>query len=106
MLHGYKNDNGVYSLYVTDYTRNECITPVQAPWCHPKLQDNVLKVEMWEEAAELGAKMTAGDYFSMGNVRMKVSSGGYVEGTISDRKIRRLDVDELEHEPHLADLLG
>ncbi|PSR77622.1 hypothetical protein PHLCEN_2v7812 [Hermanssonia centrifuga] len=106
VLHGFQNENEVYSIYVTDYTANKEITPVNAPWCHHALADRVLKVEMWLEAAPMGAEMKPGDFIEINNIRMKSSSGGYLEATFSEgRKMRKLDADELEKEPHLEALL-
>ncbi|KAI0934827.1 hypothetical protein AcW1_006221 [Taiwanofungus camphoratus] len=96
----------VYSIYVTDYTRNPAITPIEADWCPPQLADKVLKVELWLDASQLGPSLESGGYYFMGNNRMKVSSGGYMEATISAKdKIKKLDEDELEGQPHLQALL-
>lgn len=106
VLSGHQNDNGVYSLYVTDYTRNEFIPPVSASWCAPALSGLVLKIEMWKEAAIKGPEMKPGDYYEIKNVRIKESSGGYWEGSFSEvRKLRKLDEEELEEEPNLVELL-
>lgn len=67
----------------------------------------VLRMETWFDAADYAeTEMKKGDYFFLGNARMKMDALGYMEGTISDvRKFHRLDVDELEDSPHLAELL-
>jgi len=103
----YPNDDHTYSLYVTDYTVNKEIQPVTATWCDPLLADRVLKVEMWNNAAEYArSMMRAGDYYFLGNNRMKISGNGYVVGTMSeDEKIRKLDEAEEERHPLLQDLL-
>jgi hypothetical protein len=106
VLYGYQNDNGVYSLYVTDYTSNSQISPVQASWCPHGLADKVLKIEMWPPANELAKTMVAGEYYSIRNTRMKVSDGGYVEGTFSEvEKARKLDEMQAEYELNLQALL-
>ena len=107
ILHGHKNDNGVYSLYVTDYTANENLSAIDANWCRPSLAHMVLRMEMWNEAAPYAeTDMKKGDYFSLPNARVKLDGAGFMEGTISEvRKFRKLDVDELEDSPHLAALL-
>ncbi|GBE81897.1 hypothetical protein SCP_0402710 [Sparassis crispa] len=106
VLHGYNNDNGVYSLYITDYTRNPALTAVQRDWCPPQLADRVLKMEMWNSAAAKAPDIKVGEYWFFGNNRMKVSSGGYLEATISEaNKMRKLDEDVLEGAPHLEALL-
>jgi len=105
VLYGHLNDNEVYSLYITDYTANESLTAVQGSWCPNGLADRVLKVEMWGKAAEIGPTMVPGEYYCMRNNRMKISRGGYVEGTISDAKIQQLDETDAENHPHLKTLL-
>ncbi|KAF5381117.1 hypothetical protein D9615_004129 [Tricholomella constricta] len=94
VLHGHMNDNGVYSLYVTDYTVNEAITPVQAEWCPAGLADHVLKIEAWDAAVEVVQTMFVGEYYSIKNARMKFSQGGYLEGKLNEQKVRKLDVEE------------
>jgi hypothetical protein len=98
------NDNEVYSLYVTDYTANHEITPIQASWCPPELADRVLKIELWQAASELGPKMLRGEYYSIQNNRLKVSRGGFVEGTFTEaNKLRKLN--DSDNNPHLQALL-
>jgi hypothetical protein len=100
------NDNGVYSLYVTDYTHNESINPVSASWCTPALADLVFKIELWNEASLKGSELKPGDYYEVKNVRMKESTGGYWEGSFSEvKRLRLLDDEVLDEEPHLVDLL-
>ncbi|KAG6854698.1 hypothetical protein C0991_002409 [Blastosporella zonata] len=94
VLNGHLNDNGVYSLYVTDYTINAAVPPVQASWCSPKLADYVLKIEAWDDAVEVAQGMFTGEYFSIKNARMMISHGGYLEGKVVEKKIQKLDVKE------------
>lgn len=107
MLAGYPNENGVYTLFVTDYTRNNSIVPVEKDMWPKQLCDKVLKFELFAPAAEKGPAIAERKgYYFFGNCRMKVSTGGYWEATWSQiNKMRRLDEDELEAEPHLAELL-
>lgn len=95
----------MHSLYVTDYSRNPALTPVSANWVPPGLEGRILKIEIWPPAAELARKMQPGEYYRLNNVRMKISAGGYLEGTMSELKITELDTDELEDHPELRDLL-
>lgn len=96
----------MYSLYVTDFTKNANLYPIQANWCTPAYEGYAFKIELWDEAAQQGPEIQPHEYYEINNVRMKVSAGGYWEGTFSEvRKMRKLDEDELEQEPHLADLL-
>ncbi|KAG6862080.1 hypothetical protein C0995_007210 [Termitomyces sp. Mi166 len=94
VLYGHLNDNGVYSLYVTDYTVNTAVTPVQASWCSPDLADYVLKIEAWDGAVEITQGMFAGEYYSIKNARMMISRAGYVEGKVNEKKIQKLAVEE------------
>ncbi|KZP21160.1 hypothetical protein FIBSPDRAFT_519794 [Athelia psychrophila] len=106
IMKGFLNDNGVYSLYVTDYTPNSQMTPVQAEWCPPELGDRILKVEMWDSASALGQTMETGEYWFLRNCKMKVSRGGYLEGTMQEaRGVVKLEESESDHHPHLAALL-
>lgn len=93
LLHGHLNDNGVYSLYVTDYTANTGVLPIAASWCPPDLADYVLKIEAWDGAAELAQKMFAGEFYSIGNARMMISRANHVEGKVVEEKFHRLDVE-------------
>ena len=108
VLHGHQNTNNhnVYSLYVTDYTKNDRLAPMTANWCSPSLSGYVLRMEMWDEAKERAQHMKAGEYYEFVNARMKESAGGHWEGRfVQGRKLRKLDEDELEGEPHLTALL-
>jgi hypothetical protein len=59
---------------------------------------------MWYQAGEKAKEMQPGEYYFMGNNRMKVSRGGYVEGTVSEiDKIRK--IGEEEDDRRLKDLL-
>lgn len=65
-----------------------------------------MRVELWDAAAERGPELRPGEYYEMTNARMKVSSGAFWEVKFTEgRKLRKLDEDELEGEPHLAALL-
>lgn len=91
---------------MTDYTHNESIAPVNASWCVPALSNLVFKIELWNEAALKGPELQPHDYYELKNVRIKESTGGYWEGSFSEvKKLRHLDEDALETEPHLIELL-
>ncbi|KAH9843158.1 uncharacterized protein C8Q71DRAFT_237564 [Rhodofomes roseus] len=106
VLYGHANNNGIYSLYVTDYTQNPAMVPLERDWCPPMLSDKVLKMELFLEAAIKGPELKAGGYYFIGNCRMKTSTGGQLEATFSQvNKMRKLDDDALEDEPRLAALL-
>lgn len=91
VLHSHSNDNNVYSVYVTDYTRHPAATPVQSAWCPKKLSDYVLKIEMWDAAAAKARTMATGEYYYIKNARMRLSRGGHVEGKVVEDKIFQLE---------------
>ncbi|KAJ8700468.1 hypothetical protein PTI98_003487 [Pleurotus ostreatus] len=105
VLYGILNDggSGVYSLFVTDYTANPAMYPVQADWAPSDLMDSILKIEMWDNAAPMGPTMEQGQYYSMKNVRAKVNNAGYLEAKIVEPKISH--VGEGEDDMHLKALL-
>ncbi|KAI0647426.1 hypothetical protein C8Q79DRAFT_1118413 [Trametes meyenii] len=106
VLHGLRNENGVYSVFVTDYTRNSNVSPTQGEWCPTRLVPYVLRIEMWDSSALVGPTMQAGEYYSIRNLRTRISNGGYLEGKMQEgEKITLLDSDHLENHPRLADLL-
>ncbi|KAL1944803.1 hypothetical protein VTO73DRAFT_3233 [Trametes versicolor] len=106
VLHGLRNDNGVYSVFVTDYTRNPAVSPTQGEWCPPRLAPYVLRVELWDSSAEVGPTMQAGEYYSIRNLRSRIGGGGYLESKMQEgEKIVKLDEDQLENYPRLAALL-
>lgn len=106
IIKGFLNDNNVYNLYVTDYTVNPKITPVQGSWCPPELSDRILKVEMWDSASQLGQTMEQGEYWFLRNTRMKISHSGYIEGTMQlAEKVQKLDENDSAGNPHLQALL-
>ncbi|OJT02538.1 hypothetical protein TRAPUB_6955 [Trametes pubescens] len=106
VLHGLRNDNGVYSVFVTDYTRHPAVSPTQGEWCPPRLAPYVLRIELWDSSAEVGPTMQAGEYYSIRNLRSRIGGGGYLESKMQEGdKIVKLDEDQLENQPRLAALL-
>lgn len=99
------NDSRVYSLYVTDYTKNAFTMPVQAEWCADRLSEYVLKIEVWDEAIEHTQTMRPGEYYSIKNARMRTSQGGFLEGKLVQDKIRQLEEEEESHDSHFKALL-
>ncbi|TFK42385.1 hypothetical protein BDQ12DRAFT_676116 [Crucibulum laeve] len=104
VLHGWQNDNGVYTLYVTDYTKNAEISSTHSGWCLPALSDYVLKMEMWDDASKMGLNMRTGEYYHINNARMVRSKGGYMEAKVTQTKIRQLQDDDTD-DMHLTALL-
>ncbi|GJE87059.1 hypothetical protein PsYK624_031420 [Phanerochaete sordida] len=107
VLHGHKNSlDNVYSVYVTDYTLNERVTPITAGWCPHALAPYVLRIEMWDEAAPRGAQLKPHTYVALKNVRMQVAKNGHWEAKFTHaQRLRVLDEDELEGEEYLVKLL-
>jgi hypothetical protein len=95
----------VYTLYVTDYTRNEQAMALQSNWCHPSLSEFVLQFEMWDAAAHIAESMRPGQYYSINNARMKINPSGYLEGKVAENKIVQLSEDDTGN-MHLQALLA
>lgn len=76
-------------------------------WCPASLADRVLRIEMWrDKAVALALQMKPGEYWSLDNVRMKVSNGGYIEGSFSEAaKSRKLSIADVDTNHHLQALL-
>ncbi|KAI1794699.1 hypothetical protein LXA43DRAFT_1080747 [Ganoderma leucocontextum] len=106
ILHGYSSGDNTYTIFVTDYTHNPDVAPVQATWCPPKLAEVAVQVELWDSSSTVGPTMQVGEYYSVRNMRLKRSSGACLEGRMQQaNKIQKLDEDELEGQPHLVELL-
>jgi hypothetical protein len=108
-LHGHANQTpDIYSIYVTDYTsKSGTFSEHSSEWCPASLTNRVLRIEMWrEKAVALAQLMNPGEYWSLDNVRMKVSTGGYIEGSFSEAaKARKLSVTDVDTNSHLQVLL-
>ncbi|KAF8503259.1 hypothetical protein F5888DRAFT_1660166 [Russula emetica] len=109
ILHGHANHiSDIYSIYVTDYTSKPgTFAEHSSEWCPVSLADRVLRIEMWrDKAVTLAQQMNPGEYWSLDNVRMKVSNAGYIEGSFSETaKARKLSTADLDTNPHLQALL-
>jgi hypothetical protein len=105
VVHGHMNDSGPYSLYVTDYSQNDQLVPIQASWCLPSMGCRVLKIEVWDDASPLAQAMVVGEYWSIRNVRARISHGGYLEGKLAETKFNKLEIDDAHRNPHLKELL-
>lgn len=61
---------------------------------------------MWDEAAPLGKETQKGDYYFIGNNRMKISRGGYIEATFcKPEKLRKIQEDAAEYDENFKALL-
>jgi hypothetical protein len=93
---------------VTDYTSKPgTFTEHSSEWCPASLADRVLRIEMWrDKAVALAEQMNPGEYWSLDNVRMKISTGGYIEGSFSKaEKARKLSIADVDTSPYLQALL-
>lgn len=91
MLNGFKNDNGVYSLYVTDFTKNAALGH-NDKW--PKGRNGmVLKIEMWDAAAAKGPSLKKNGYYRLENCRM-LNHDNYLQAKLVEPKIRELSKDD------------
>ena len=108
-MHGHANHiSDIYSIYVTDYTsKSGTFVEHSSEWCPVSLADHVLRIEMWRgDAVALAQQMKPGEYWSLDNVRMKHSNGGYIEGSFSEAaKARKLSVTDIDINHHLLALL-
>ncbi|KIM48825.1 hypothetical protein M413DRAFT_21140 [Hebeloma cylindrosporum] len=107
VLKGVPNDGfrRVYTLFVTDYTRNEHTPIFQGNWCSSSLSEYVLQLEMWDASAEAAQNMRPGHYYLIKNARMKINTAGYYEGKVAEAKITELQEAEAETNIHLKSLL-
>jgi hypothetical protein len=108
-LHGHANHiSDIYSIYVTDYTSKPgTFAEYSSEWCPVSLADRVLRIEMWrDKAVTLAQQMDPGEYWSIDNVRMKISNSGQIEGSFSEaHKARKLSTADLDTNPYLQALL-
>ena len=105
VLKSFSNFNGVYTLYVTDYTHNGQMRSVQSNWCPNSLSDYVLQMEMWDDAAAIAQTMREGNYYLIKNARMRNNSAGYLEGKVAQSKIIQLKEEDGQRNSHLQTLL-
>jgi hypothetical protein len=104
VLSGFKNDNGVYSLYVTDFTKNQALGH-NDKW--PKRRNGaVLKIEMWDSAAARGPDLNVKGYYRLENCRM-LNHDNYLQAKLVESKIRELSKEDENDlaDPKFADLL-
>lgn len=107
MLQKFNNHGGATVVYVTDYTANTLVYPVQGTWCPPELHGRVFQCDMWDNARNIAKMMTPGEYWYFHNVRAKWNPSHYMEGTMQlAEKVTRLDETKLEAQIHLRALLA
>ena len=94
VLNGFESENGVFILYVTDYTKNDQAASCQAPWCPVGLNEYVLLFNLWQEAATQGRKFEPQTYWAVRNARMIRSNNGFVEGKLVETKFGQVDSDD------------
>jgi len=104
VLQGFKNDNGVYSLYVTDFTKNTALLN-NGKW-PPRREDMVLKIEMWDAAASRGPSLKNRGYYLLENCRM-LNQEKYLQAKMVEPKIRELSKEDEKDraDPRFAELL-
>ncbi|KAJ7481233.1 hypothetical protein B0H11DRAFT_2024748 [Mycena galericulata] len=88
----------LYSLYVTDFT------VWQEDWCPRSLSGSVLRIEMWDAAAQQGPTMNVGEFYSLRNVLMR-RWDGYAQGKLVETKIEKLELSDAEKNSDLKALL-
>lgn len=106
ILQKFENDGGPTIVYVTDYTINTGLQPVQDAWCPHGLSNSVLHCDMWDSAKSIARAMKPGEYWYLHNVRAKWSHRHSIEATMQlAEKITRLDEAMMEAQPNLKALL-
>ncbi|PCH37897.1 hypothetical protein WOLCODRAFT_161136 [Wolfiporia cocos MD-104 SS10] len=107
VLYQHESNSGIHTVYLTDYTANPSLGVIERDWTPPQLNNKVMKMELFGDAAAEGANMNPGDYYEFRNAKMRISRGGYWEAKFDDRvdRMQKLSTDELEHYPHLSALL-
>ncbi|KIJ17019.1 hypothetical protein PAXINDRAFT_180193 [Paxillus involutus ATCC 200175] len=106
VLQKYTN-NAATTVYVTDYTSNPYVYPVQAAWCPPELSERILQCEMWDSANAIARTMNPGEYWYLHNVRAKWNTSHYMEGKMQlSEKVTQLDETKLGAHPYLRALLA
>lgn len=78
---------------MTDYSKHPELPPVVASWCPAGLSEYILKIELWDKAAELAPQLRGHEYYTIRNVRMRVSNGRTLEGKCVEDKIVLADKD-------------
>ncbi|KAF8136492.1 hypothetical protein EV363DRAFT_1319733 [Boletus edulis] len=108
VLQKFDNPCGATIVYVTDYTENASVHPVQATWCPPELHGRVLQCSMWDNARNIAKMMNPGEYWYLHNIRARWNLNQYIEGTMQlAEKVTQLDqTKQLEAQPHLRALLA
>lgn len=104
MLQGFKNDNGVHTLYVTDFTKNQGLAK-NDKW--PSGRDGtVLKIEMWDAAALRGPGLRNKGYYRLENCRM-LNHENYLQAKLVEPKIRELSKEDEKDmaDPRFTELL-
>lgn len=92
-----------FSIYVTDYTHNDGL----AEYCLGGLRgQRVLHVEMWDAARTVGLEtMSVGSFWTLKNVRMIISRGGYVEAKLVETDVTQLTEGAEEYNESHKNLL-
>lgn len=80
-------------------------SPVGSSWCPSRLSDLVFRIEVWDAAVDDAKNMVDGDYYSIKNVRARLSTGGYLEGKLVEPKTTRLEDADASYDVHLKKLL-
>lgn len=104
VLSGHPNNNGVYSLYVTDYTANKQFNPSGFEKQALAPPDSTMRIELWDASAQLGPEMEIPGYYFIRNARV-TDQNGFVEAKVQEQKIRKLDPRSDPIDVHLASLL-
>ena len=99
-------DGQPYTVFVTDYTRNDQLESMPSFNDDPKLARRILQIEMWDSASATAREMQPGEFYRLDNVRMMNGSSGYLEAKfVEGRKAQLLDHEAADADQHLQALL-
>ncbi|KAJ3550967.1 hypothetical protein NMY22_g97 [Coprinellus aureogranulatus] len=107
IIGSYMNDNGIYSLWVTDYTQNGlCYRPDGEQY--PKgLVPYLFRIECWDNAVPQAQELQENAYCRFENMRIKRNRAGYLEGKQVEPKMKLLEEDtDDEHLKALVQYAG
>ncbi|KAF6763897.1 hypothetical protein DFP72DRAFT_873698 [Ephemerocybe angulata] len=101
VLHAFAHEGGrneIYTLWVTDYTKNSKFYPPEAEWCPAALAPYVFRIEFWDAAAQFASKMKERAFYHLSNTRARMNGSGYLEGKQVEAKISLLEEgDDFDH---------
>lgn len=94
----YANDNGIHSLFVTDYTKNKNCFVIEGKELPPGLAPYTFRIECWDGAADQARELPEKAYCRFNNTRIRSNNAGHLEGKQSEAKIEVLKEEDSNDE--------